>query len=279
MQAMKPKFEIVTYANGESTLKDAESLQEMHSRVGPWTEARTVYAQASRIANRFIAPGTLVLHDVGMGTGANALAALHALETAEIAPGSRLVIESFETKLDGARFALTHLDRFPFLAAYADRLSELLEKRILRFSQGALDVEWRLFEGDYYECLPHARKPDLIYYDFYAPKAAPGLWTEEKFARLREFLGDGDCELYTYSAATPVRIALLLAGFYIGQGTRTRIKAETTAAATRYELLENPCGRKWLDKLDTSTSLDELENSAQLRARGKAHPQWKRELG
>lgn len=275
---MKPKFEIVTYANGESTLKDTESLQEMHSRVGPWTEAQTVYAQASRIMSRFISSRTLVLHDVGMGTGSNALAALHALETAEIAPGSKLVIESFETKIDGARFALANLERFPFLAAYADRLTELLEKRTIHFSQGILEVEWRLFEGDYYECLPHARKPDLIFYDFYAPKSVPELWTEEKFTKLRQFLGDHDCELYTYSAATPVRIALLLAGFYIGQGSRTRIKAETTAAATRYELLENPCGQKWLDKLDTSTSLDELENSAELRARGKAHPQWRREL-
>lgn len=274
------RFEIVDCANGESTLRDTQCAQEMHSRVGPRTEARVVYAEASDVARRLGTRRSLVLQDVGMGTGANAMAAMDAIEAAldrgEIPHGRSLEIESFETVPDGARFALENLDRFPFLGRYAGPMRQLLEQGEARFELGNADdrtvVRWRLFTGDYFEALSRATRPDLIYYDFYAPKSAPDLWTEERFRTIREFLGEHPCELYTYSAATPVRLALLLGGFYIGQGLRTAIKTETTAAATRYEDLREPLGEKWLEKLAVSTSVTSEES----RARARQHPQWRR---
>ena len=42
-------------------------------------------------------------------------------------------------------------------------------------------------------------------------------------------------ELYTYSAATAVRVALLSAGFFVAQGVGTGPKSETTIAFNRAE--------------------------------------------
>ena len=48
----------------------------------------------------------------------------------------------------------------------------------------------------------------------------------------------------TYSAATPTRVTLLLAGFYVGSGVSTGMKGETTVAATRRVALGSLLGER-----------------------------------
>ena len=80
---------------------------------------------------------------------------------------------------------------------------------------------------------------DLIFFDPFSPASNPALWTPAAFAGLRaQARSDGDgCTLFTYSAATPTRVSLLLGGFYVGTGVATGMKKETTVAATQRELL------------------------------------------
>ncbi len=62
------------------------------------------------------------------------------------------------------------------------------------------------------------------------------------------------CTLFTYSAATPTRVSLLLGGFYVGTGAATGMKKETTVAATRRELLEQPLDARWLSRWERSAA-------------------------
>jgi queuine tRNA-ribosyltransferase len=59
--------------------------------------------------------------------------------------------------------------------------------------------------------------------------------------------------LTTYSAATFVRSALLLAGFSVGYGAETALKSETTFASTILSELKRPLGNAWLDRLFRSS--------------------------
>ena len=50
-----------------------------------------------------------------------------------------------------------------------------------------------------------------------------------------------------------MRVALLLAGFFVGRGGATGEKHETTVAATDRELLAQPLGAEWLRRVERST--------------------------
>ena len=57
------------------------------------------------------------------------------------------------------------------------------------------------------------------------------------------------CALYTYSASTATRLALLLAGWAVGVGDAIGDKAQTTAAAVAVSDLARPLDRRWLARL------------------------------
>jgi tRNA U34 5-methylaminomethyl-2-thiouridine-forming methyltransferase MnmC len=269
----KQNFTLLGHPNGTSTLVDAENGQAMHSQIGPTLESNLVYAERARIEAVLNTPTvTHVLYDVGMGTAANVIATLDRIRANASASGT-LFIFSFETKPDGLRAALAHLDAFPDLRPWGATLESLLEKSESRFRIGAVDIQWRLVAGDFYTNLDGIPAPDTLYYDFYTPKSAPELWSLAALTRLREKIGDHSARLYTYAAATSVRLHLLAAGFYVGAGPSTTLKRETTIAATRFELLENPLPRSWLAKLEVGESIQGPE-FAFARSRVATHPQW-----
>ena len=57
------------------------------------------------------------------------------------------------------------------------------------------------------------------------------------------------CTLYTYSASTATRVALLLAGWAVGVGDAIGDKAQTTAAAVAPSDSARPLDRRWLARL------------------------------
>jgi tRNA U34 5-methylaminomethyl-2-thiouridine-forming methyltransferase MnmC len=271
-------FNLLAHANGTHTLVDAENGQAMHSRIGPEAEAKSVYADRARIEEKLRDDNdTPVLYDVGMGTGANVVAALERLKNLGGARG-RLKIFSFETKPKGLRAALDRIENFPLLRPWMAELRALLENGEIEFELGSVQVAWRLLVGDFYRAITEESEsaerglppPDFIFFDFYSPKVAPELWTRENFARLRKKIGENPATLFTYSAATPVRMNLLLAGFFVGEGVSTGVKNETTIAATSWALLEHPLSPAWLKKLETSTSIANSTYKDEVRR----HPQW-----
>jgi queuine tRNA-ribosyltransferase len=275
MDDSSKNFRILTHPNGTATLVEVENGQAMHSRIGPALESRLVYAEQARLEERLISSDRpRVLYDVGMGTGANVIATLDRVRAAPGAHG-RLQIYSFETKPEGLKVALGNLGAFPILMPWERELTGLHEDGEARFRIGAVEVGWRLLVGDFYSRMKEADPPDTVFFDFYSPTVVPELWSLAGFADLRAKIGDHPARLYTYSAATPVRLHLLAAGFFVGLGAATGIKTETTIAATRFELLDRPLPESWLEKLRTSRSIAELR-FAEARARALGNSQWAR---
>jgi queuine tRNA-ribosyltransferase len=240
------------------TLREKETGNLMHSRIGPWVEANRVYVDQSELGRRQ-SSGRVVIYDVGLGIAANALAAI---ET-----GAELEIVSFERYPEALNQALqAPPEAFPFLAAHLEKLSPLL--RDGSWSSGDGRVRWRLVSGDFREIDISALPPaDLVYFDFYAPAVCPELWTQEVFAKVRGAMKERDSLLITYAANKTIRSAMLLAGFFVGEGVGTSMKGSTTMATRDLSALHRPLDRTWLESLERSSKALPL---AQLRE----HPQF-----
>ena len=92
--------------------------------------------------------------------------------------------------------------------------------------------------------------PDVIFHDPYSPAANPEMWGVACFEKLRRAASknDGPTSLHTYSCATPVRAALLLAGFFVGFGPATGRMNSTTIASSRLDALAKPLDERWLSR-------------------------------
>ena len=112
-----------------------------------------------------------------------------------------------------------------------------------------LGQRWTVYTGSYLDAqkLP---SPEVIYFDMYSPRTCPELWSTEAFKQLRALCRE--TTLYTYSSSTRVRVALLLAGFFVGYGRSTGAKYDTTTAATSLAELERPLDTRWIERLKRS---------------------------
>jgi queuine tRNA-ribosyltransferase len=117
----------------------------------------------------------------------------------------------------------------------------------------ALPIEWRLLEGDLLQRLAEAPLPDIIWYDPFSYKVDTQLWSVEVFERISTVVDGKVSRLYTYSASTAVRAAMLAAGWFVGRGISSGPKGETTVAysSTAYkqgltrELLDDLWLSRW----------------------------------
>jgi queuine tRNA-ribosyltransferase len=264
-------YEVHSSAQGFSSIKQISSGEIMHSVSDPNEEADRLYIKQARLAER-LAKKDLLIWDVGLGAATNAMAAVKCFEALEKPHSLRIL--SFERDLDPLLLASKHAVRFPHLrhgAPYA-----LLEKGCWAHSSGLL--QWELLKGDFMEKYLSAEIPDIIFYDPFSYKVDSVLWTPEMFAKLRQYLGDQNVELYTYSASTAVRAALLHAGFFVGRGVMTGPKAETTVAFTQPTMDGSMLGREWLERWQRSgakypSGLNDVER-AQFEAKICGHRQF-----
>ncbi|MES2705899.1 MAG: tRNA guanosine(34) transglycosylase Tgt [Verrucomicrobiota bacterium] len=232
-------YEVHTAPAGFSSIRHMASGEIMHSHTPPMDEARALYVEQSNLAARVRlhadeSPETtapLVIWDVGLGAAANAMAALHCWEAqAAEGPVRPLHIVSFENDLDSLRLALRHKRHFPYLRHGAP---DAIVMRHTWKSRQFDGLSWELHLGDFQETLRQATSlPDLIFYDMFSCRSQADEWTVAAFRNLFEVCGHRPAELFTYSASTAVRSALLGAGFHIARGRSAGVKNETTIALT-----------------------------------------------
>lgn len=233
---------------GALAMRSLADGEVMHPGVGPLVEAEQLYVRQSRLSERLLAKeggeiDRLVLFDVGLGAGSNALAARSASE--QLAEGARLELVSFERDLGALELALAAGEPFGWRGEPASAARALLAHDVHETAR----THWRLVRGDLLEALSHQTlKADIIYWDPFSPRANPILWTVAAFAEARR-AASPRCALYTYSASTATRLALLLAGWAVGVGDAIGDKAQTTSAAVAVSDLARPLDRRWLDRL------------------------------
>ncbi|WP_342374608.1 MnmC family methyltransferase [Myxococcus stipitatus] len=270
-------FELVTLRNGSRAVRHLGHGEVMHPSVGPWKEALGLYVEQPRLAERLSQPGPpLVIHDVGLGAATNAVAALTCARELGAARQRPLEVVSFEVDLAPLRLALADAAGFPFLQPFREAAQTLMRDGVWEED----GLRWRLHLGNAVPFLDGALPvADLVYFDPFSPASNPDMWTEGVLTRVRRHCredGDGAL-LLTYSAATPTRVTLLLAGFFVGAGASTGTKGETTVASTRRESLVAPLGTRWVERWTRSSSRAPhgAELTPEIEARVLAHPQWR----
>lgn len=300
-------FELVTLRSGARAVRHLGHGEIMHPAGGPWEEANRLYIEQSRLTERLqqAAGRPVGIFDIGLGAATNAVAALRCARAA----GGRIALHSFEIDLAPLRLALREPASFPFLSEYQAAAQALCEHGTWSGPEG----QWILHLGDALTCLAQAPQvAELVFFDPFSPRHNAALWTPGAFAAVRACCrgavvrplrlhaqnspraqnsphappgssdpdadgSDSGALLFTYSAATPMRAALLVAGFYVGVGVGTGSKRETTVAATRLSDLAAPLSARWLARWERSTArapIGETLLTAEREREIRSHPQF-----
>lgn len=275
-------YEVHTSSQGFSSIKQISSGEVMHSVSEPAEEARRLYVEQSRLIEKVqvFEENPLVIWDVGLGAASNAMAAISSYEK-ELAQNSKklrpLHIVSFERDLDPLILAAKYPVHFPHLRHGAPH--KLIEQG--SWQDPAKGISWELLKGDFLEHFEKAKLPDLIFYDPFSYKTDSILWSPEVFLKIFKYCSQKSSELYTYSASTAVRVALLSTGFCVGQGVGTGPKTDTTVAFTCLQRAKEQgqlLGPDWLKRWERSeakypSSLPENERP-HFEERMRKHPQF-----
>ncbi len=241
-------FELVRLKSGSISLRSLENRETYHPGIGPAVEARILHVEQQNLERRVLTENPLIVWDVGLGAGANALAVVGALTGLN----RRVELHSFDQSTAPLEFALQNAACLEYLAGYEPILSALLTNGSIALSSA---FSWRFHRGDFGASL---RRMDLpaphsILYDPYSPSSNPGMWSLGHFTDLFKNLDPNRaCLLTNYTRSTAVRVTLLLAGFFVGIGKAIGEKAETTVASNQLGMLESPLDRSWLDRVKAS---------------------------
>ncbi|GMV11779.1 MAG: hypothetical protein AMXMBFR56_00030 [Polyangiaceae bacterium] len=266
--------EVVVTRSGARAMRDRATGELMHPVVGPLVEAERLYVTPSRLEARLGEPRAdpLVLLDVGLGAGSNAIAAWQ-LSEALPATARRLELVSFDRELSALELALhrSHAAAFGLEGGAGAAARRLLAEGRHESVRGV----WRLCLGELPGSLDQvpAGAADIVYWDPFSPRANPALWTLAAFAAVHRLCRRG-ATLHTYSAATATRSALLLAGFAVGVGAAAGTDRQTTQAALAAEDLAQPLERSFLERLARSSAPFPADAPADALDRLAAFPQF-----
>lgn len=255
------QYELVLLANGAHSVRAAARGEVFHPVIGPVAEAEALYVRQLKLRDRLLKHrGEFVVWDVGLGAAANAVTVLRAC--ADLPCSIRMI--SFDQTLEPLRFALGHAAALGYFDGYEAHLKTLGDQGLVALEDGPCRVTWTLQLGDFQTLLVSGTaqslsKPHAILFDAYSPAKNPEMWTLTLFTELFRHLDpERPCAMPTYSRSTMLRVTLLLAGFYVGAGHATGEKEETTMAANRLDLIEEPLDARWLRRARHSTSAEPL---------------------
>ena len=281
-------YEIIENEKGFWSVRQRSSGETMHSVSNPIVEAKELYIDQSNLSERLATSNPkdgvdepldpFVIWDVGLGAATNAMAAIVCHESIPNPRAMHLI--SFESDLDPLKLAIKNAGRFPHLYHKAPR--KLLERSIWQSDSGL--IIWNLIFGDFAILFSSQKIPDLIFYDPFSFKTDSLLWKAEFFQKIFNHCNSSEktTTLYTYSASTAVRSALLHAGFWVGKGIGIGPKSDTTIAfskAPESELEKKTLlSSEWLSRREKSYARypQELDVNSQASWDEKilSHPQF-----
>lgn len=270
-------YKLVALRNGTHAVYATAYDEKMHPGLGPAAEAEALYVRQLKVRERMQQlAGEFVVWDVGLGAAANALTLLRL--TRDLPCPLHLV--SFDDTTGPLEFALQHTEQLDYLAGYESVVADLLRHRSVTFDDHGRKTRWDFLPGDFPAWLarrsparcdvtaPSQRTesepaaPHAIFYDAFSPAKNPAMWTLPVFTNLfRQLDSARPCSLTTYSRSTMLRVALLLAGFFVGRGSPTGLKEETTVAANSLALIADPLDGKWLERIRRSDSAEPLHEA------------------
>jgi queuine tRNA-ribosyltransferase len=260
------RYELVTLKNDARSVRSLNAGETFHPVAGPATEAEALYVRQLRLRERLSRAREFVIWDVGLGAGGNALTAIRQLGDISGA----LQISSFDRTLDALRFALQHAGELQFPLGFEEPIRVALERGGVAFQHGELKVSWQICLADFPALIVSSMPqpaPQVIFFDAFSPARNPEMWTLPLFENLFRCLDSRrPCALATFSRSTAARVAMLLAGFFVGVGESIAGKEETTVAANAFDMIFNPLDRRWLERARVSKNAEPLLANVYRRA-------------
>ncbi|MBX3744778.1 MAG: methyltransferase [Verrucomicrobiae bacterium] len=278
-------FDLVRLRADAWGMRSREYGEVCHPGIGPRAEAEALYVHGLRLPERWLAQPAgepFVVWDVGLGGGANALAVLNAAGAWPVT----LRMVSFDRSIEGFDFALRHAGELGYFGSLLEPARAWMSEPGVELRHGRARIQWDRVLGDFSTLLAEADAwpaPHAILFDPHSPAANPEMWTLPVFEGLAARCDPArPCTLATYSRATAVRAALLLAGFRVGMGAATGTKEETTVAGTTGSRVDGLLGRRWLERAERSTKAEpwrlppyrDLPLQPETRERLLAHTQF-----
>lgn len=209
------------------------SKERMHPLGNPLSEGTELYVRPCRIDERLEREETaaLVVWDVGLGMGANALACI--AEWRRKTQGGQctrpLQIFSFENQFEGFRSVVDNRERFPHAA------DEVAMEFARQGSYEEEGLQWHLLEGDFFATYPQAAAPEVIFFDPFSRNTNPAFWESSAFTAIFETCRNTRTVLATYANARAVREAMQSAGWRVAVGPGFGNREQTTLAVTPLE--------------------------------------------
>ena len=223
--------------DGSPTVRDLELGCTFHSRYGALAESRHVFVDAglrfwtdaSRTDEACCTAwtregsGEVRILEVGFGTGMNVAATMVEFPVSEI--------------------HFTSIDKYPIDETVADAVVAASPVEIRDEMRKVLDCEWDSVQSVSPRLTLTKREADLLsitgpilfdvcYFDAFAPKAQPELWSTEVFQRLLDWGGNG-AVLVTYCSKGDVRRALQAVGWSVTRVAGAKGKREMLRAVKR----------------------------------------------
>ena len=207
------KREIVTTADGSTTIKIMEWDEQYHSMHGAVQEARHVFLKTGLDHWRAENPDKTEIRilEIGFGTGLNALLTAVHLEKADLNVHYKGV-EAYPVaavEIDQLNY-VTQIDRPDYSIFFDQMHNSPWDEKI------GLSNHFKLYKRkEHFEDLEEANSAhDLIYFDAFGAQVQPELWDEVIFRKMYATLKTGGV-LVTYSAKGSVRRAMQQVGFTV----------------------------------------------------------------
>lgn len=201
------KRELVKTADGSNTLLVPDLDEHYHSIHGALAEARHVFIKHGLNA---IKKNELSIMEMGFGTGLNAF--LTFLENQQLQRKITYTsIEAYPVALDVAE----NLGYVKLIGAEKNNDDFQLMHSCTWGQEQRVDESFTFLKRkEKIQDVLFSTKFDLVYYDAFAPRVQPDLWTEEVFAKIYSVMNPG-ARLVTYCAKGSVKRALKAVGFEV----------------------------------------------------------------
>lgn len=235
---------LIKTEDGSYTLSSGLRKQEqetLHSKFGARSEAFEKFVIPSKLLEKAENYDVIKVLDICSGIGYNVSALLDYLKDSNVKIEVDLVESSIET-LATTLFVPDICESHGYVKKAIETF--LIEGGYLHFNKvlstipSDVDINIHVCDARDYLKSSIDKEYDAVFLDPFSPALCPELYSVDFFTRLKEVL-TFDALILTYTAASPVRGAIVDAGLHLGEGPRFH-RSGGTVASRSPDLIDTP---------------------------------------
>ncbi|WP_069592047.1 MnmC family methyltransferase [Methanosphaera sp. WGK6] len=213
--------------------RDNES-ETLHSTYGARTEAFEKFAIPSKLIEKSEITDVIKILDICSGIGYNVSAVLDYLKDSNVKIEIDMIESSLET-LATTLFIPDICESHGYIKKVIE--SYLIDEGYLQFNKvlsnipSNITINIHVCDARDFLKENSSKEYDAVFLDPFSPSKCPELYSVDFFTKLKEYLTPSALIL-TYTAASPVRNAMVYAGLYVGEGPRFHRSGGTIASRT-----------------------------------------------